>query len=144
VERAGVLDRLITPIIESAKLAGSLVASLVGAVVVTNVDTADQYIAIVLPGRLFKNDFEKRGFAPVVLSRAIGDSGTPTSALIPWNSCGAYMAATLGVATLSYASFAVFNFISPLLTIAIAYGGFRMIRQNATESDGQRDSPGAP
>ena len=68
----------------------------------TNVVTADQYIAIVLPGRMFKGAFEKRGLAPVVLSRTIGASGTPTSALIPWNSCGAYMAATLGVTTLSY------------------------------------------
>lgn len=131
VEHGGILTRLIAPIIKAARSAGALVASLVSAVIVTNVVTADQYIAIVLPGRLFKGAFEKRGFAPVVLSRAVGDSATPTSALIPWNSCGAYMAATLGVATFSYAPFAIFNIISPLLTIAIAYGGFRMIRQGA-------------
>ncbi len=96
VEKAGVLDRLITPVIDAAKSAGALVASLVAAVLGTNIVTADQYIAIVLPGRMFKNAFEKRGFAPVVLSRTVGASATPTSALIPWNSCGAYMAATLG------------------------------------------------
>jgi NhaC family Na+:H+ antiporter len=121
VEKAGVLDRLITPIIQAAKSTGTLVASLVGAVVATNVVTADQYIAIVLPGRMFKSAFARRGLAPVMLSRAVGDSATPTGALIPWNSCGAFMAATLGVATWSYAPYAVFNLVSPLLTIAVAY-----------------------
>jgi NhaC family Na+:H+ antiporter len=128
VEKAGVLDRLITPIIRKAKSDGTLVASLTTSVVGTNVVTADQYIAIVLPGRMFKNAFAERGLAPVVLSRAVGDTATPTSALIPWNSCGAYMAATLGVATWSYAPYAVFSFVSPLVTIAIAYAGFRMLR----------------
>jgi NhaC family Na+:H+ antiporter len=133
VEKCGALDRLITPIINRAKSAGALVAALVGAIFATNVVTADQYIAIVLPGRMFKNAFAGRGLAPVVLSRAVGDSATPTSALIPWNSCGAYMAATLGVATFSYAPYAIFCLVSPLLTIAIAYSGFRMHR-----------TPGAP
>ena len=63
-----------------------------------------------------------------MLSRTVGDTATPTSALIPWNSCGAYMAATLGVATWSYAPYAVFSYVSPLLTIALAYAGFRMLR----------------
>ena len=68
VEKAGVIERLITPVIRAAKSTGSLVASLVGAVLATNIVTADQYIAIVLPGRMFKSAFENRGFAPVVLS----------------------------------------------------------------------------
>jgi NhaC family Na+:H+ antiporter len=121
VEKAGVLERLMAPVIAAARSTGSLVASLVASVVATNAVTADQYIAIVLPGRMFKSAFERRGLAPVVLSRAVGDSATPTGALIPWNSCGAFMAATLGVATWSYAPYAVFNLVSPLLTIAVAY-----------------------
>ena len=133
VEKAGVLERLIAPVLAAAKSAGALVASLVGAVFATNIVTADQYIAIVLPGRMFKGAFEQRGLAPVVLSRTVGASGTPTSALIPWNSCGAYMAATLGVSTLSYLPYAVFNFASPLLTIVFAYLGVRML-----------SGPGAP
>ena len=128
VEKAGVLDRLITPVIDAAKTVGTLVAYLVTAVIACNVITADQYMALVLPGRMFKRAFEARGLAPVVLSRAIGDSGTVTSALIPWNSCGAYMAATLGVATVSYAPFAIFNILCPLLTVAYAYAGIRMTR----------------
>jgi NhaC family Na+:H+ antiporter len=128
VERSGVLDRLIAPVIEKAKSAGALVASLSASIVATNVITADQYIAIVLPGRMFRSAFQRRGLAPVVLSRTVGDTATPTSALIPWNSCGAYMAATLGVATWAYAPFAVFSIASPLISIAIAYAGIRMLR----------------
>jgi NhaC family Na+:H+ antiporter len=134
VEKAGVLDRLITPIIEKAKSIGTLVAALVASILATNIITADQYIAIVLPGRMFKNAFAKRGYAPVVLSRAVGDSATPMSALIPWNSCGAYMAATLGVATWSYAPYTFFSIVSPLLTVAIAYAGIRMPRIAPTEA----------
>ncbi|MCX7890761.1 MAG: Na+/H+ antiporter NhaC [Burkholderiales bacterium] len=128
VEKAGVLDRLMAPVIAAARSAGRLVASLVAAVFGTNVVTADQYIAIVLPGRMFKGAFASRGLAPVVLSRTIAASGTPTSALIPWNSCGAYMAATLGVATVSYLPYAIFNFASPILAVALAYAGVRMLR----------------
>lgn len=133
VEKAGVLERLITPIIDSAKSVGTLVTYLVGAVIATNVVTADQYIALVLPGRMFKAAFAARGLAPVVLSRAVGDSGTVTSALIPWNSCGAYMAATLGVATLSYLPFAFFNILSPLIAVAGAYVGVRATRVGAAD-----------
>lgn len=128
VEKAGVLDRLITPIIERAKAHGTLIAALVSSIIATNIITADQYIAIVLPGRMFKPAFAKRGLAPVVLSRTVGDTATPTSALIPWNSCGAYMAATLGVATWGYAPYAIFSFVSPLLAIAGGYLGIRMLR----------------
>ena len=102
----------------------------------TNIVTADQYIAIVLPGRMFKSAFEKRGFAPIVLTRSVGASATPTSALIPWNSCGAYMAATLGVATFSYLPYAVFNIVSPLLAIAVAYLGIRMPKASAAPAQG--------
>jgi NhaC family Na+:H+ antiporter len=131
VEKAGVLECLITPVIAAAKSVGTLVTYLITAVISANIITADQYIAIVLPGRMFKSAFEARGLAPVVLSRAIGDSGTVTSALIPWNSCGAYMAATLGVATVSYAPFAFFNILSPLIAVAGAYAGVRMLRVDA-------------
>jgi NhaC family Na+:H+ antiporter len=128
VERIGVLERLISPIIDAAKSVGALVTALVAAVIATNAATADQYIAIVLPARMFKNGFRDRGLAPVVLSRSVGDSATVTGALIPWNSCGAYMAATLDVATLSYAPFAVFCWLSPLITIAFACAGLRIPR----------------
>ena len=77
---------------------------------------------------MFRPAFEARGLAPVVLSRTLGDSAAVTSPLVPWNSCGAYMAATLGVATTSYVPFAFFNLINPLVAIAFAFLGFRMLR----------------
>lgn len=123
VEKTGALNRLIAPIINVAKSSGSLVAMLVASVLATNIATADQYLAVVLPGRMFKRAFEERGLSPVLLSRSIGASATPSSALVPWNSCGAYMAATLGVATFSYLPYAIFNLTSPLLVIAAAYLG---------------------
>ena len=134
VEKAGVLERLIAPVIERRSRSAPWSASTVGSVVATSVATADQYMAIVLPGRMFKDAYAKRGLAPVVLSRTIGASGTPTSALIPWNSCGAYMAATLGVATLSYAPYAVFNIASPLLAILVASVGLRTLRLPKTRA----------
>jgi NhaC family Na+:H+ antiporter len=140
IEKAGMLDRLIAPIINAAKSAGALVASLVGAVLATGILTADQYMAVVLPGRMFKKAFEQCGLAPVTLSRSVGAAATPTSALIPWNSCGAYMSATLGVATLSYAPYAVFNIASPLLTILFAYLGFRMLADRSPH-DESRERP---
>jgi NhaC family Na+:H+ antiporter len=134
VEKAGVIERLIAPVLAAVKSNGGLVAATVGSTVATNVVTADQYIAIVLPGRMFKGAFQKRGLAPVVLSRSLGDSATVTSALIPWNSCGAFMAATLGVATLEYAPFVFFNVLSPLISVALAFLGVRMLQAPSTES----------
>jgi len=134
VEKTGMLARLIDPVIAMARTVGALVGTLVGAVLATNIATADQYLAVVLPGRMFKSAFEGRGLTPVVLSRSIGASATPTSALVPWNSCGAYMAATLGVSTVSYFPYAVFNFASPILTVAAALLGVRMFTSAGAET----------
>ncbi len=131
-EKAGVLDRVIAPVIAAAKSATALVASLVGAVIATSIVTADQYMAVVLPGRMFKGAFQRRGFTPAALSRAVGASATPTSALIPWNSCGAYMAATLGVSTFDYAPYAVFNLASPLLVVVLSFAGVRPLHMPET------------
>jgi NhaC family Na+:H+ antiporter len=128
VEKAGVLDKLIAPIIARARTDGALVASLTGSAFATNVITADQFIAIVLPGRMFKTGFADRGLDPVVLSRTVGTTAIATSPLIPWNSCGAYLTATLGVATVSYAPYAIFSIAAPIIIVAIAYAGFRMPR----------------
>ena len=106
---------------------------MVAACIGLNVIASDQYIAIVLPARMFRMEFERRHLLPVALSRAVGDSATVTSPLIPWNSCGAYMAVTLGVPTLSYAGFAFFSMLNPLATIAIALLGFRMRRPEKAE-----------
>jgi len=144
IEKAGVLDRIIQPVIRAARSVTSLVASLVAACIGTNILASDQYIAIVLPGRMFQKAFRARGLAPVVLSRAVGDSATVTSALIPWNSCGAYMAATLGVTTVTYLPFAFFNLLNPVVTILAAAFGFRMLKVAATAPDAVPTAPPRP
>ncbi len=117
--------------IAAARSVGTLVASLVGAAFATNVLASNQYIAVVLPGRMFRKAFEDQGLAPVILSRALGDSGTVTSPLIPWNCCGAYMAATLGIATISFVPFCFFNILNPIVAIVFAILGIRMLSPRA-------------
>jgi NhaC family Na+:H+ antiporter len=126
MERAGLLERLVRGTLKMAKSTGSLIAATLGTSVGTNIVAADQYIAIVLPGRLYREEFKRRGLAPVNLSRAIEDAGTITSPLIPWNTCGAYMAATLGVATFAYLPFALFNLINPIMAGLYAYWGVKI------------------
>jgi len=128
LERFGLIDRLINPLIDAAKSTGRLFLSVFASGVSLNVFAGDQLIAVVLPGRMFRAEFARRGFAPQVLSRLAADSGTPTSALVPWNSCGAFMATVLGVSTLSYLPFAVFNYVAPLLSIAYGITGFTIAR----------------
>lgn len=121
MEASGMLERIAQSILHLAKTTGSLIASTAGTCMVFNVTASDQYLAIVVPGRMFAQEYEKRGLAPENLSRTLEDSGTVTSALVPWNTCGAYHAGVLGVATGTYLPFAFFNIISPLMTILFGY-----------------------
>jgi NhaC family Na+:H+ antiporter len=98
----------------------------VGSGIGLNVIAGDQYVADVLPARSFRTEFARRGLAPQVLSRAVEDSGTVTSPLIPWNTCGAYMSGVLGVTTVAYLPFCFFNLLSPLLDVLYGYLGFKV------------------
>jgi len=124
LEHAGILQRLIQSALKAAKSTGSLILTVVLSAIGINIVAADQYIAIVLPGRMYKAEFERRGLAPKNLSRVIEDSGTLTSPLVPWNTCGAYMAATLGVPTFAYLPFAFFNLINPVVSVIYGFTGF--------------------
>jgi NhaC family Na+:H+ antiporter len=128
MERTGLLERLIRSVLRAARSTGSLIVATLVTAFGTNVLAADQYLAIVLPGRIYRSEYEKRGLAAVNLSRALEDAGTITSPLVPWNTCGAYMAATLGVATLDYLPYALFNLINPLVAAILAYAGFKILR----------------
>ncbi|MFO1035413.1 MAG: Na+/H+ antiporter NhaC family protein [Geminicoccaceae bacterium] len=121
LEHGGILQRLVQPLLGAARSAFGLVGTVVGTCVGANLITGDQYIAIVLPGRMFKAEFAERRLPPILLSRTLGDSATVTSALVPWNSCGAYMAATLGVATQDYLPYAFLNIFNPVVTILVAF-----------------------
>jgi NhaC family Na+:H+ antiporter len=120
MEAAGLLVRITESVIRFAKTTGSLVATTVGTCLFFNITASDQYISIVVPGRMFAKTYRDRGLKPEVLSRTLEDSGTVTSVLIPWNTCGATQSAVLGVPVLTYLPYAFFNIISPFMSIFMA------------------------
>ncbi len=128
LEKTGMLEAVGKKMFAAAKSTGSLVLSTVLACLGTNILAADQYLAIVLPGRLFKDEYAKRDLAPKNLSRALEGAGTVTSALIPWNTCGAFMAAALGVSPFAYLPFAFFNLLLPVINVIYGYTGFSMAK----------------
>ena len=120
LERAGMLERIVAPTVRFARSTASLVATVVASAIGMNIVAGDQYLSVVLPGRMFKAEFARRDLPPRLLSRTLGDSGIVTAPLIPWNSCGAFMSATLGVFAFAYLPFAFFNLLNPLATIIAA------------------------
>ncbi|NQV86882.1 MAG: Na+/H+ antiporter NhaC, partial [Woeseiaceae bacterium] len=128
LEHAGMLERLIRSALRAAHSTGSLILTTALTCIGINIVAADQYISIVLPGRMYKAEFKRRGLDPRNLSRVIEDCGTLTSPLVPWNTCGAYMAATLGVATFAYLPFAFFNLINPVVSVAYGFLGITITK----------------
>ncbi|MDX1706842.1 Na+/H+ antiporter NhaC [Pseudidiomarina sp.] len=128
MEKLGLLERLIRGVLGMVKSTGSLIGATLFTCFGANVLTADQYMAIVIPGRMYREEYIRRGLDPRVLSRTLEDSGTLTSALIPWNTCGAFMMGVLAVSPLEYAPFAFFNWLTPLIALVYGYTGFRILR----------------
>lgn len=126
IEQFGLVSRLVDPVIRAAHTTGRLFLTVFVSAFGLNLVAGDQYIALVLPSRIFKAEFAKRGLAPTNLSRLAADSGTVTSALVPWNSCGAFMGAVLGVPVLLYLPYAVFNIASPVLSVIYGFTGFKI------------------
>jgi Na+:H+ antiporter, NhaC family len=126
MEEAGFLERLIRPVLAGAKSTGRLIASVIATCIGLNLIAGDQYVAIVMPSRVYRLEFARRGIAPRMLSRAVEDSGTVTSPLVPWNSCGAYMAGVLGVSTIAYLPYCFFNLLSPLISLIYAFTGLKI------------------
>lgn len=121
MEESGMLRVLAEAIIRKVHTVGSLIASTAATCVFFNITTSDQYLAILVPGRMYADVYKKRGLKPENLSRTLEDSATVTSVLVPWNTCGATQASVLGVATLVYAPYCFFNIISPFMTILYGY-----------------------
>lgn len=124
----GLLNKLVTPILLRARTVGRLFASVVATAIGLNIVAGDQYIALLLPTKLYQNEFAKRELAPENLSRLVSDAGIVTSPLVPWNSCGAYMAAVLGVSTMAYMPFAIFNIAAPIITLLLGITSFQIRR----------------
>lgn len=128
MERTGMLRRILVSLLTLFKNDGSLVAGAGVTALATNAIASDQYLSIVLTSRMYAAEFKNRGLDPVNLSRAVEDSGTVTSPLVPWNTCGAFMAGTLGVPTLAYLPYCVFNLASPVVALCYAATGFKIRR----------------
>lgn len=135
MEKVKLLQKIAASILSMVRGTGSLIAATLLTSFGSNVVASDQYIAIVLPGRMFRAEYRRRGLHPKNLSRALEDAGTLTSPLVPWNTCGAFMAQTLGVATFAYAPFAFFNLINPLVSAVYGFTGFTIERIPEGELD---------
>ncbi len=123
MELTGMLGRLAEAILKLARSTGTLITVTVFSCFGMNVLASDQYLAIIVPGRMYRGAFLKRGLHPKNLSRALEDSATLTSPLIPWNTCGAYMSGVLGVSCFTYLPFAFLNLLSPLISIFYGFTG---------------------
>ena len=128
LEKVGLLKAVVATLLKGAETAGAMISRTILTCIGTNIITADQYISIVMPGRMYKEEFEKRGLDQLNLSRSLEDGGTLTSPLIPWNTCGAYMSGVLGVSVYDYFVYAFFNLINPVLAIIYAYLGIKILR----------------
>lgn len=133
MESAGLLMRIAEPIIKYAKSTGSLVLSTVVTSIFMNITASEQYISIVVPGRMYADVYRRRKLKPEVLSRTLEDGGSVTSVLVPWNTCGAVNSTVLGVGTFAYLPYAFFNLISPLMTILFAYLNIKIRRYTDSE-----------
>ena len=134
MEACGMLKRITDSLMHFAKSTGSLIATTATTCLFLNFTASDQYLAIVVPGRMFRETFKERGLAPQNLSRTLEDSGTVTSVLVPWNTCGAAQAAVLQVTTYAYAGYCFFNYISPIMTVIFGFAGIA-IAKLATAKD---------
>ncbi len=141
MERAGFLDKLIQGVLGRARSGGKLVATVIFTALGLNIIAGDQYIAIVLPSRMFRLEFEHRGYKPWVLSRVVEDGGTVTSVLIPWNTCGAYHTGVLGVSTFEYLPYCFFNIINPIISLIYGITGFHMDKYAPGETPNYGEVP---
>jgi NhaC family Na+:H+ antiporter len=133
MEACGLLQAITKVLMRLVRSTGSLIATTTGTCLFFNVTASDQYLSIVVPGRMYADAYRDRGLAPQNLSRTLEDSGTVTSVLVPWNTCGATQSGVLGVATGEYFIYCFFNLLSPIMTMLFGYLGIRIARLSKGE-----------
>ena len=126
MDAIGALKKISEKLLEKAENTFQLIFSTSASCLTVNLTASDQYLSIVVPGKMFQKAYQKRNLATENLSRTLEDSGTVTSVLIPWNTCGAYQSSVLGVSVIDYFAYAVFNLISPFVTLIYAYFGIKI------------------
>lgn len=134
MEAARFLERLTGAILQRVHGTGGVVTTAASTCILFNVAMGDQFMSIIIPGRMFRSAFRQARLRPEVLSRTLEDSATVTSVLVPWNTCGATQAGVLGVATVAYLPFAFFCYISPLMTVIFAWLNIRIRRLPAEQT----------
>lgn len=140
MEATGMLTRITELLMKLAKSTGSLIATTAASCVFFNLTASDQYLAIVVPGKMFAPLYKKMKLKGTNLSRTLEDSGTVTSALVPWNTCGAYMSQTLGVATFAYLPYCFFNYLSPIMTVFVGAMGFKIAYEPDAETKNKEEA----
>lgn len=143
IEETGILRSIVAQILKLAKDAKSLIVATISSAFVTNVTTSEQYISILLPGRMYVQAFKDKGLHSKNLSRALEDGGTMTSVLVPWNTCGVFAFSMLGVDAFAYAPYAVLNYTTPIIAIIIAMLGLK-IAYLTPEQKAQAIKPSKP
>lgn len=128
MESIGALKKITVSILNLGKSTFSLFSNTAISCIAVNLTTSDQYLAIVIPGKMFQKAFKEKGLAPENLSRTLEDTGTVTSVLIPWNSCGAYQSTVLGVGVIDYFVYAIFNWLSFFMTLIVAGLNYKIKR----------------
>lgn len=136
MEGAGLLHVISERLMRLARSEFALVGTTTATCVGLNVTASDQYLAIVVPGRMYAKAFKEKGLAPENLSRTLEDAGTVTSVLVPYNTCGAYQSSVLGVATGAYLPYAIFNWLSPIMTLIFSYFSIKIARSKALSTNG--------
>jgi len=135
MEASGMIARIMESVKSMANGFFSLIACTTGTCIVINISTSDQYIAVALPGRMYTGLYKEMGYSSENLSRTLEDTGTVTSVLVPWNTCGAYHAAVLGIGTFTYLPFAFFNILSPFMTLFFAWFLIKIKRIQPLDND---------
>jgi len=137
MEKSKMLESIASSILKLAKSTGALVTATIATCISMNIIAPDQYLSIVVPGRMYKSAFDKKKLHPKNLSRCLEDGGTLSSPLVPWNTCGAFMFATLGIHPFAYLPFAFLNLINPLISIFYGFTGITM--HPADENPGKKE-----
>ena len=128
MEAIGALRSISLALLSIAKSTINLFASTILSCITVNITASDQYLSIVIPGKMFSDSYNDRKLSSLNLSRTIEDSGTVTSVLIPWNTCGAYQASVLNVSVYDYFVYAIFNWLSPITTLIVASLNYKIKR----------------
>lgn len=135
LEYSGMLKALITQILKIAKSTGTLIASVIVSCIGTNITCSEQYISIIVPSRMYINAFKEKELHPKNLSRALEDGGTLSSVFVPWNTCGVFIASTLGVSVIEYAPYAILNYTVPIISIIFGYIGFKIVKLSNQDNE---------